>query len=46
VKNPGIGTIISLMIPYTLVLLVAWIIFFVAWYVIGIPLGPGYSVGT
>jgi aminobenzoyl-glutamate transport protein len=46
VKNPGIGTIISLMIPYTLVLLVAWIVFFVVWYVIGIPLGPGYSVGT
>jgi aminobenzoyl-glutamate transport protein len=46
VKNPGIGTIISLMIPYTLILLLAWIVFFVAWYVIGIPLGPGYDVGT
>lgn len=46
VKNPGIGTIISLMIPYTLILLIAWIIFFVVWYVLGIPLGPGYSVGT
>ncbi|MCC6673910.1 MAG: AbgT family transporter [Thermomicrobiales bacterium] len=46
VKNTGIGTIISLMIPYTLVVLILWIVFFVAWYVIGIPLGPGYSVGT
>jgi aminobenzoyl-glutamate transport protein len=46
VKDTGIGTIISLMIPYTLILLIAWIIFFVAWYVIGIPLGPGYSVDT
>ena len=45
-KNTGIGTIISLMIPYTLVVLITWIIFFIAWYVIGIPLGPGYSVGT
>lgn len=45
-KNTGIGTIISLMIPYTLIVLIAWIIFFVAWYVIGIPLGPGYSVDT
>ncbi len=46
VKDTGIGTIISLMIPYTLVVLLVWIIFFVAWYVIGILLGPGYSVGT
>ncbi len=45
-RKTGMGTIISLMIPYTLVLLVAWIIFFVAWYLIGIPVGPGYSVGT
>ncbi len=46
VKDTGIGTIISLMIPYTLVVLLVWLIFFIAWYVIGIPLGPGYSVGT
>jgi aminobenzoyl-glutamate transport protein len=46
VKNTGIGTIISLMIPYTLIVLITWVIFFVVWYVIGIPLGPGYSVGT
>lgn len=45
-KDTGIGTIISLMIPYTLVVLIAWIILFIAWFVIGIPLGPGYSVGT
>jgi aminobenzoyl-glutamate transport protein len=44
VKSAGIGTIISLMIPYTLILLVLWIIFFVVWYLIGIPLGPGYPV--
>ncbi|MGH2548056.1 MAG: AbgT family transporter [Thermomicrobiales bacterium] len=34
----------SLMIPYTLILLVLWIIFFVIWYLIGIPLGPGYPI--
>ncbi len=44
VKDAGIGTIISLMIPYTLIILVVWIIFFVIWYLIGIPLGPGYPV--
>lgn len=44
-KSSGIGTIISLMIPYTLIMLILWIVFFVLWYLIGIPLGPGYPVG-
>lgn len=41
-KDAGIGTIISLMIPYTLIVLVTWLAMFIAWYLIGIPLGPGY----
>ncbi len=45
-KDTGIGTIIALMLPYTLILAVAWIILFVLWYVLGIPLGPGYPVGV
>jgi aminobenzoyl-glutamate transport protein len=32
------------MIPYTFIVLVVWIVFFVLWYVLGIPLGPGYPV--
>ena len=40
--DAGIGTIISLMIPYTVIVLVAWMAFFVVWYLIGIPMGPGY----
>jgi aminobenzoyl-glutamate transport protein len=45
VKKTGIGTIIALMLPYTIVILVAWILLFIAWFVLGIPLGPGYPVG-
>jgi aminobenzoyl-glutamate transport protein len=41
-RDAGIGTIISLMIPYTVIVLVAWLVFFVAWYLLGIPMGPGY----
>jgi aminobenzoyl-glutamate transport protein len=41
-RDAGIGTIISLMIPYTVIVLVAWMAFFVAWYLLGIPMGPGY----
>lgn len=43
-KDSGIGTIVSLMIPYTVIVLVAWTAFFVIWYLLGIPLGPGYPV--
>ena len=45
-QDAGIGTIISLMIPYTFIVLVTWILFFVAWVLLGIPLGPGYPVET
>ncbi len=43
-KDAGIGTVVAMMIPYVLVLSVIWTLFFVAWYLIGIPLGPGSPV--
>jgi aminobenzoyl-glutamate transport protein len=43
-RDAGLGTIISLMIPYTVVILITWVLFFVIWYLVGIPLGPGYPV--
>lgn len=36
----GIGTIISTMIPYTILLTVFWIILLILWMIIGLPLGP------
>ncbi len=45
-KNAGLGTIVALMLPYALIILVAWIALFVLWFVLGIPLGPGYPVGA
>ncbi len=36
----GIGTIISTMIPYSFLLLIAWSALLVIWMLIGIPLGP------
>jgi aminobenzoyl-glutamate transport protein len=41
-RDAGVGTIISLMIPYTVVVAVTWIVFFVAWVLLNIPMGPGY----
>jgi aminobenzoyl-glutamate transport protein len=45
-KESGIGTIVALMIPYALVILIVWIVLFVLWFVLGIPLGPGYPVSV
>jgi len=45
VKKTGLGTIIALMLPYTIVVMIAWLLLFIIWFVIGIPLGPGYPVG-
>lgn len=43
-KDAGIGTVIALMLPYTLVISIVWILLFVVWFALGIPLGPGYPV--
>ena len=39
-KDAGIGTIVSLMLPYTVVLAVLWTALLVAWALLGLPLGP------
>ncbi len=43
-KPAGVGTLMSLAIPYSLVMLVGWFLFFILWYALGIPLGPGVPV--
>jgi aminobenzoyl-glutamate transport protein len=45
-KTSGIGTVVAMMIPYVIVLSILWTLFFVAWYLLGIPLGPGAPVHT
>jgi AbgT putative transporter family len=41
-KKAGLGTIAALMIPYSVIVLITWTIFFVVWFLLGIPMGPGY----
>jgi aminobenzoyl-glutamate transport protein len=43
-KDTGLGTIIALMLPYTVLIAVAWIIVFIIWFALNLPLGPGYPV--
>ncbi|MDR1740431.1 MAG: AbgT family transporter [Synergistaceae bacterium] len=37
----GIGSMISMMMPYSIFYLISFTIFLVIWYLIGLPLGPG-----
>jgi aminobenzoyl-glutamate transport protein len=39
----GIGSLISLMLPYSLVFGVCWILLLLLWMISGLPLGPGHS---
>lgn len=39
VKGTGIGTLISTMLPFTVVFMIGWIIFQLAYWALGIPLG-------
>jgi aminobenzoyl-glutamate transport protein len=40
-KDTGIGTLVATMLPYTVSLIITWVIFLVIWFLIGLPLGPG-----
>lgn len=39
VRTTGIGTVVSLMLPYAAVLLVTWTLFLVGYWLLGLPLG-------
>jgi len=40
-KKAGIGTVFALMIPYAVAFYAIWIVQFVVWTLIGLPIGPG-----
>lgn len=40
-KRSGVGTLMSLALPYSIAMIIGWFIFFMIWYFLGIPLGPG-----
>ena len=43
-KDAGIGTIIALMLPFVVFIALAWIALFIVWFIVGLPLGPGYPI--
>lgn len=42
-KDAGLGSLISLMLPYSIIFFVVWTGFLLLWYALGLPLGPGAS---
>ena len=41
-KKLGIGTVIAMMLPYSMIFLVTWIALFFLWtFALGLPVGPG-----
>ncbi|MFY2557154.1 AbgT family transporter, partial [Corallococcus terminator] len=40
-KEAGVGTIVALMLPYVVVVFIAWILLLVGWQVLGLPWGLG-----
>ena len=43
-KSSGVGSLVALMLPVATAVLIAWLILLILWFVLGIPLGPGYPV--
>lgn len=44
-EDVGLGTIISIMLPYAIAFLASWTMLLIIWYVFNIPLGPGATIG-
>lgn len=43
-KNAGIGTILAVMLPYSVVFFIVWTLLAITWYLLGIPVGPGAPI--
>lgn len=43
-EDMGMGTIIAMMLPYSMLFLVSWTGLFIVWTLLGLPIGPGVSM--
>ncbi|MGD8150059.1 AbgT family transporter [Ornithinimicrobium sp. Y1694] len=43
-RDAGVGTLISLTLPLSIAIVLSWFAFFVLWWVLGLPLGPGNPI--
>lgn len=45
-SKAGIGTLIATMLPYTIVFFFIWVLLFIVWFILGLPVGPGAKMFT
>ncbi|MDX5422225.1 MAG: AbgT family transporter [Hymenobacteraceae bacterium] len=43
-KKAGIGTVISTMLPYSVVFFIGWVIMLIIWILLELPIGPGANL--
>ncbi|SDY97196.1 AbgT family transporter [Tindallia californiensis] len=43
-EKAKIGTVMSMVMPYTIAFMVVWMIMLSVWHILGLPLGPGGSI--
>ncbi|MFV8828204.1 AbgT family transporter [Alkalihalobacterium sp. APHAB7] len=43
-KKAGFGTLFSLMLPFSIFFLGAWIVLLIIWVLVGLPIGPGITM--
>lgn len=43
-EEAGLGTITSIMLPYSITFLIAWTVFLVIWFITGLPIGVGGAI--
>ncbi|RNF38857.1 AbgT family transporter [Planococcus salinus] len=43
-KNIGIGTLLASLLPYSIAFAIFWTVLFSAWFLLGLPLGPGGNI--
>lgn len=43
-SKAGIGTLLALTLPLSIIMLLSWFGFFMLWYAVGLPIGPGVPV--
>ena len=40
----GIGTVVATMLPYSIVFFLVWTVLLIAWFLLGLPVGPGAAL--
>lgn len=40
----GFGTLVSIMLPYSIIIILCWTVFFILWSLLGLPIGPGVNM--